>query len=179
MKTDQAPTLYHLGARAALFFVILFGCVSLFADMTYEGARSITGPFLAVLGASSVAVGIVAGLGELIGNVFRLLSGFIADRTRRYWLLAIVGYAINLVAVPLLALAGNWVMASTLIVLERFGKAIRKPSTDTMLSFARTPAWNAGVPSIGATTSMNPSRRLVISMPSPWNSPRVSTCISR
>jgi MFS family permease len=76
-------------------------------------------------------------LGELIGNVFRLASGFIADRTRRYWTLAILGYVVNLVAVPLLALSGDWVFASVLLVLERFGKSIRKPSGDAMLSFAR------------------------------------------
>jgi MFS family permease len=125
-----------LGARAALFFVVLFGVVSLFSDMTYEGARSITGPFLRVLGTSATVVGIVAGLGELIGNVVRLASGFLADRTRRYWLLTILGYIVNLLAVPLIALSGNWVVASLLIVAERFGKAVRKPSGDTMLSFA-------------------------------------------
>jgi MFS family permease len=126
-----------LAARSALFFVVLFGVVSLFSDMTYEGARSVTGPFLKVLGASATVVGIVAGLGELIGNLFRLLSGFAADRTRRYWSIAILGYVVNLIAVPFIALAGNWAVASALIVAERFGKAIRKPSGDTMLSFAR------------------------------------------
>lgn len=127
----------QLAASTALFFVVLFGCVSLFSDMTYEGARSITGPYLKILGASAAAVGIVAGLGELIGNVFRLVSGFLADRTRRYWAFAIFGYAVNLLVVPFIALAGNWPLASVLIVMERFGKAIRKPSGDTMLSFAR------------------------------------------
>jgi hypothetical protein len=126
-----------LGARAALFFVILIGCVSLFSDMTYEGARSVTGPFLKLLGASATVVGLVAGLGELIGYAFRLASGFIADRTKRYWALTIFGYVINLVAVPFIALSGNWVLASILLILERFGKSVRKPSGDAMLSFAR------------------------------------------
>jgi hypothetical protein len=126
-----------LAANTALFFVVLFGCLSLFSDMTYEGARSITGPFLKILGASATVVGIVAGLGELIGNVFRLVSGFVASKTKRYWTLAILGYTVNLLVVPFIALAGNWVLASVLMVMERFGKAIRKPSGDTMLSFAR------------------------------------------
>jgi len=43
--------------------------------MTYEGARSISGQYLAILGASGFVVGIVAGLGELIGYGFRLVSG--------------------------------------------------------------------------------------------------------
>jgi MFS family permease len=120
----------------AIKFVILLGFVSLFADMTYEGARSITGQYLALLGASGAVVGTVAGFGELIGYAFRLVSGYWADKSGRYWLLTIVGYIINLLAVPLLALAGSWEMACTLIIAERFGKALRSPAKDAMLSYA-------------------------------------------
>jgi MFS family permease len=104
--------------------------------MTYEGARSITGPYLALLGASGTVVGIVAGLGELVGYALRLLSGYIADRTGRYWLITIFGYAVNLLAVPLLALTGRWEIAAALMISERIGKAIRTPSRDAMLSHA-------------------------------------------
>jgi len=119
-----------------LKFVILLGTVSLLADMTYEGARSITGPFLALLGASGAVVGTIAGFGEFIGYSMRLFSGFITDKTKEYWFIAILGYAINLLAVPLLAFAGNWKIAAFLIILERFGKAIRVPARDAMLSYA-------------------------------------------
>ncbi len=125
-----------LSKRSAITFVILIGFVSLFADMTYEGARSINGQFLAILGASGTVVGIVSGLGELIGYGFRLVSGYVSDKTGRYWLITFIGYVINLFAVPLLALAGNWQAAACLMVLERFGKAIRNPSRDAMLSYA-------------------------------------------
>lgn len=121
---------------SAIKFVILLGLVSLFADITYEGARSIAGQYLAILGASGTVVGVVSGLGELIGYGFRLVSGYITDKTKKYWLLTFIGYALNLLAVPLLALAGNWPLAASLIILERFGKAIRTPSKDAMLSFA-------------------------------------------
>jgi MFS family permease len=126
----------NISKTSALKFVILMGVVSLFADMTYEGARSITGPYLAVLGASATAVGIVAGFGEFIGYGLRLISGYISDRTGRYWALTILGYMVNLLAVPLLALAGSWEVAATLIVAERMGKAIRTPARDAMLSHA-------------------------------------------
>lgn len=122
--------------RAAYKLIVLFGLVSLLADVTYEGARSITGPYLALLGASGFVVGVVAGLGELIGYALRLLSGYISDRTRKYWTLTILGYFVNLLAVPMLALAGSWEMAGGLIILERFGKAIRTPARDAMLSHA-------------------------------------------
>lgn len=119
-----------------LRFIIFLGLVSLFADITYEGARSITGPFLAILGASGTIVGIVAGLGELIGYGLRLISGYICDRTGRYWIFIFAGYFVNLLAVPLLALAKNWEAAAFLIILERLGKAIRTPPRDAMLSHA-------------------------------------------
>ena len=122
--------------RTAIQFVILLGIVSLFADMTYEGARSITGQYLAVLGASGTIVGIVAGFGELIGYGLRLVSGYIGDKTGKYWLLTFIGYIVNLLAVPLLAFAGNWPAAAGLIITERIGKAIRSPSKDAMLSYA-------------------------------------------
>lgn len=122
--------------RSAIKFVILIGIVSLFADMTYEGARSISGQYLATLGASAFVVGIVAGLGELIGYGFRLVSGYISDKSGKYWLVTFIGYILNLLAVPLLALAGNWPLAASLMILERLGKAIRNPSRDAMLSYA-------------------------------------------
>lgn len=125
-----------ISKKAALKFIVLMGLVSLFADMTYEGARSITGPYLAVLGASGTTVGVVAGFGEFIGYGLRLISGYISDRTGRYWTLTILGYAVNLLAVPILALAGRWEVAAFLIVIERMGKAIRTPARDAMLSHA-------------------------------------------
>jgi MFS family permease len=123
-------------STTALKFVVLLGVVSLFADMTYEAARSITGPYLALLGASGTIVGIVAGFGELIGFALRLLSGYLVDKTGQYWGLTIIGYGINMVAVPLLALAGHWELAAFFIIAERIGKAIRTPARDAMLSHA-------------------------------------------
>jgi MFS family permease len=122
--------------KAALQFIVLMGIVSLCADVTYQGARGITGPFFKTLGASATAVGVVAGLGELIGYVLRIVSGYASDRTRRYWTIAFIGYGVNLLAVPLLALAGRWEVAAGLILLERIGKAIRVPARDAMLSHA-------------------------------------------
>jgi predicted MFS family arabinose efflux permease len=121
---------------AALRFVIAFGVVSLFADMTYEGMRSIAGPYLALLGATGTAVGLVAGTGELLGYTLRLASGSMADRSRLYWPITIAGYAVQMAAVPALALVGNWPAAAALIILERLGKATRNPPRDVMLSRA-------------------------------------------
>lgn len=123
-------------AKSALRFVVFIGVTSLFADFTYEAARSINGQFLAVMGASATVVGFTAGFGELVGYGLRSVFGLFADRTGRYWLTTIVGYVINLLAVPAMALAGHWQVAVVLIVAERAGRAIRKPSVEAMLSSA-------------------------------------------
>ncbi|MFH0823997.1 MAG: MFS transporter [Pseudomonadota bacterium] len=127
---------FDISGSTATKFVVLIGVVSLFSDLTYEGARSVTGPFLATLGASGTMVGVVAGLGELVGYALRLASGYWADKTRKYWTIVFLGYGLNLLAVPLLALAGHWEIAAVLMVAERMGKAIRTPARDVMLSCA-------------------------------------------
>lgn len=115
--------------------IILFGLVSLFGDIVYEGARSVNGPYLKTLGVSAAIVGLVAGLGELLGYALRLVSGYFADKTRAYWIFTISGYAM-LVSVPLLSLTGAWQTAAIFIVLERIGKALRSPAKDTIVSEA-------------------------------------------
>ena len=125
-----------LTKAAAWRFIILVGVISLFSDMTYEGARSISGPFLGQLKASALVVGVVAGLGEFLGYTLRLASGYLTDRLGRYWLITFAGYALNLLAIPLLALAGSWEIAAMLLMLERIGKAVRTPARDAMLSHA-------------------------------------------
>ena len=122
--------------KSPFYFLILLGLVSLFSDMTYEGARSITGPYLFYLGAGAAVVGFASGFGEFIGYGLRLFSGWLADKTKKYWGLMFIGYALNLLSVPALALVNSWGLAVLLIILERTGKALRTPARDTLLSYA-------------------------------------------
>jgi MFS family permease len=134
--------------RSALQFVLIIGIVNFFADFTYEGARGIVGPFLGSLGASAAIIGFVAGLGELMGYGLRSVSGYFADKSHRYWAFAFVGYAINMLSVPALALATQWPLAATLVVAERVGRGIRKPTVEAMLSYAGKsigPGWVFGL----------------------------------
>jgi MFS family permease len=128
------------GARgnrlSPLAFVLVFGLVSGLADFVYEGARSIIGPYLASFGATAALVGVITGIGEAIALVFRLFTGRLSDRTGRHWAISITGYAITLVCVPLLAVAGSVAVACVFIIGERFGKAVRTPARDTMLAEA-------------------------------------------
>lgn len=129
-----------VAAGSAMAFIFLMGIVSLFSDMTHEGARSILGAYLSLAGASAAVIGFVSGLGEFLGYSLRLVSGVFADRTKKYWPMTIVGYIIDVMAIPALALVprGGWIAACGLMIVERIGKAIKKPAKDTLLSFAAT-----------------------------------------
>lgn len=123
-------------SRRAMRFVLLIGVLSFFADMTYEGARSVLGPYLGSLHATAFVIGVVTGLGELLGYGLRFFTGRLADTSGRYWPIAIFGYILQMASVPTLALTGSWKAAAVLIILERVGRAIRNPARDTMLSHA-------------------------------------------
>jgi MFS family permease len=121
--------------------VVWLGVVSLLVDLVYEGARSITGPFLASLGASALTVGLVTGAGEAAALGFRLFSGPGADRTGRYWRWMVIGYVLTAVCVPLMALApalgaAGLVFGSAMVLLERTGKAVRSPAKSVLLAVA-------------------------------------------
>jgi MFS family permease len=136
---------------SALRFIVCLGIVSLFADMTYEGAHSIIGPYLKDLGATALQVAIIAGLGEMLAASLRFFSGRFADRSHAYWTITFCGYAMNVIAVPALAFAQNWQTAAILIVAERMGKALRGPARDVLLSGATEEVghgWGFGLHSI-------------------------------
>src|SRR5205814_7659170 len=123
--------------KSALGFVLIIGIVNFFADLTYEGARGIVGPFLGSLGASAAVVGFVGGFGELIGYALRSVSGYFADKTRKYWFFAFTGYAANMLAASALALAGQWPLAAAMVVAERGGRVIGKLTVLATISHAR------------------------------------------
>ncbi len=117
-------------------FVTTFGVISLLADVVYEGARSITGPLLASLGATAVVVGLVTGVGEAAALVLRVVSGPLADRTGHFWAWVVSGYFLTVVTVPFLGAVGVLWAAAALVIAERVGKAVRSPAKDTLLSHA-------------------------------------------
>jgi MFS family permease len=119
----------------AYLTIILFGIISLLGDVVYEGVRSISGPFLASLGATSLVIGFFSGLGEFLTQSLRLLFGYISDKKRIYWIFTITGYSL-ICFLPLCGIANSWQIVVFLLLLERIGKAIRTPSRDTLISFA-------------------------------------------
>jgi MFS family permease len=129
------PASFNLNKSKALKLILLFGIISLLGDMIYEGARSVNGPYLEILGANAAIIGFVAGAGEFLGYGIRLFSGYFSDKTKAYWFFTITGYGL-LFTVPLLSLAGIWQLAALFIISERIGKALRNPAKDTILSQA-------------------------------------------
>jgi MFS family permease len=155
----MARSRISLGSASPAFtFVLTMGVVNLFGDITYEGGASINGPFMASLGAGAAVVSITAGFGEFLGYALRSVAGYVADKTGRYWTITFIGYGINLFAVPAMALAGNWQVAAALILAERIGRALRKPTVEAMLSYTTGElgkgwvyAVNTALDEIGAT----------------------------
>ncbi|MDD4184003.1 MAG: MFS transporter, partial [Candidatus Izemoplasmatales bacterium] len=123
--------------KAAILFLMLLGLISLLSDFTHEGARSIYGPYLGLIGVSALVISFTSGLGEFIGQALRLVTGVIADKTKKYWAMMFIGYALNLLVIPLLMFvdASIWEVAIILILLERVGKGIRAPAKSALTSF--------------------------------------------
>jgi MFS family permease len=123
---------------SSAIFIVLMGIISMLSDMTHEGAKSIYGSFLSLTGATPSVISFISGFGEFISCSLILLTGFIANKSKKYWTMTIIGYMINLLAIPMLALTmeNGWIFACTLMLLERVGKAIRKPAKSTLVSFS-------------------------------------------
>lgn len=115
--------------------ILLFGIVSMFGDIIYEGARGSLPSFLKFLGASATIVGITFGISEFLGYALRLVSGVLADTTRAYWAFYFIGYGL-IISIPILGFVNVWYIAIILIVIERLAKAFRSPARDTLISFA-------------------------------------------
>lgn len=147
-RSSSSKAAGRRGSSTMILFVLIFGMVSLMVDVANEGTRSVVGPYLTILGASAVTISIVSGLGELIGYGLRIVFGWIADERGHYWIFVFVGYGINVVAVPALALAGDWTTAVILIMVERLGRAIRGPAREAMISHAGSSVgrgWSYGI----------------------------------
>lgn len=128
---------FSIGSASPAFtFVLVMGVVDFFGDTTYSGGASMNGPFLSSLGAGAAVVSIAGGLSESLNYATRGVSGYLADKTGKYWRIVFIGYALNLIAVPAMALAGHWALAAGLLLLQGLGRGLRKPIVEAMLSYA-------------------------------------------
>jgi MFS family permease len=115
---------------------LLLGFVSLFADIVYEGGRSISGAYLAEINAPALGVASI-GVGEFLGLVFRFFSGYIASvfqSSMVLWGSTLLGYALTAFSIPLIAYAPTWQFAVSLYIIDRLGKGLRAPTRDVILA---------------------------------------------
>ncbi len=122
--------------REVLVVFLLLGLVSLFADIVYEGGRSVSGAYLAEIAAPAIAAALI-GVGEFLGLVFRLISGYIASTRgspRVLWGSTLLGYLLTALSIPVIGLAPAWQLVVLLYIIERLGKGLRAPTRDVILA---------------------------------------------
>lgn len=115
--------------------VWVLGFVSLLMDTSSEMIHALLPVFLVgTLGASTVVVGLVEGLGEATASVTKLFSGWLSDRIGRRKPLVLAGYALAALSKPLFALAPTaaWVLGARLS--DRLGKGLRGAPRDALLA---------------------------------------------
>ncbi|MEW6088315.1 MAG: MFS transporter [bacterium] len=132
-KVWAGPMIKSKEKQTAIMLIILFGIISLFGDIIYEGARSVYGPFAKIIGMDIVLLGFITGMAEFLGYFIRFISGYLSDKTKAYWIFTIAGYGM-IISIPLLSMASVWQTVAILIICERLGKAVRSPAKDTILS---------------------------------------------
>jgi len=116
------------------------GWVSLATDSATEAIYPLLPFFLTrVLGADAVSLGIVEGAAEAANSVLKILSGWLADRSRAKRPLVLLGYSLSSAVRPLIAMTTTWTQVFTVRVLDRVGKGVRGAPRDAMLATWTTP----------------------------------------
>jgi MFS family permease len=104
-------------------------------DVSSEMIHGLLPLFLTVtLAASPAIVGLIEGLGEATGQIVRVFSGAISDRTRRRKPLAVAGYGLSALTKPLFALAGSPVTVAAARFADRVGKGLRGAPRDALVA---------------------------------------------
>ena len=121
--------------------VWLLGLVSCFTDISSEMISSILPVYLFVhLQLSAVQFGVIDGLYQGVTAVARLASGVVADRWRRYKLVATLGYVLSAICkIGLLATGSAWTAVAAILSADRLGKGIRTAPRDALISLATRP----------------------------------------
>jgi MFS family permease len=121
--------------------VVALGMVSLLTDVSSEMITSVLPLYLAVgLNLSPAGLGIIDGLHQAGASIFRLLSGWLSDRSRRYKLTAFLGYAVSaLCKLLLFVVGGGWYAFAAITLLDRVGKGARTAPRDALISLSSTP----------------------------------------
>jgi MFS family permease len=121
--------------------VLLLGMTSMLTDISSEMVSTILPLYLVLnLGLSPLAFGVIDGLYLGGAAIVRLISGFLADRTRQHKEIAVAGYALSAISrLGLLLVGGAWTLLVSVVLLDRLGKGIRTAPRDAMISLTSRP----------------------------------------
>jgi sugar phosphate permease len=107
---EQASDVQHLpnGLRAIPGSIWALGFVSMFADISSEMIHSLLPVFLvSMLGASTLAVGLIEGIAESTALITKVFPGTLSDYLGRRKLLTSIGYGLAAFTKPLFPLASS------------------------------------------------------------------------
>lgn len=124
------------GARQRLPRAIwAIGMVSLLMDVSSEMIHGLMPVFLVgVLGASTVTVGLIEGIGEATASIVKLFSGVISDRLGKRKLLTVIGYGLSTLSKPFFAAAPTPLWVAGARIADRTGKGVRGAPRDALVA---------------------------------------------
>jgi MFS family permease len=114
--------------------VVGMGVTSLLADAGYEMANAVLPSFLEVIGVSAAALGAIEGVADALSATVKLGMGWYSDRIGKRKPITVVGYFLTGVAKSLFAFAYGWPLILVGRLVGWFGKGIRKPLRDALLT---------------------------------------------
>ncbi|WP_246683651.1 MFS transporter [Labrys sp. KNU-23] len=111
------------------------GFVSMLMDVSSEMIHALLPVYMvAVLGTSTLAVGIIEGIAEATASITKVFSGALSDWLGKRKLLAAIGYGLAACTKPVFPLAASldWLIAARFI--DRLGKGIRGAPRDALVA---------------------------------------------
>ena len=115
--------------------VWLLGLISLVNDSASEMLYPLMPLYLSsVLMAGPRALGVIEGIAEASSSIFKLVSGVIADHTRKSKPWIVLGYTLAGIGRPLIAIANSWLWVAVIRFTDRMGKGLRTSPRDALLA---------------------------------------------
>jgi MFS family permease len=119
--------------------VVGIGTTSLFSDLSHETATTILPVFLSSVGAPPAALGIVEGVADAISSFAKMGSGYFSDKSGIRKPIAVAGYVLTAIATASFGLARTWGHILIGRTLGWFGRGIRNPIRDAILTESTVP----------------------------------------
>jgi MFS family permease len=115
------------------------GLTSALGDFCYETTTVILPGFLAVLGIPAAVLGIIEGIADGVASFTKMVAGYLADKLGHRKLLVLVGYGLTPLGQALIALAVGWPLLLLGRTVSWFGKGLRGPLRDAIVTQAISP----------------------------------------